>query len=163
MKRLPCSSFHNIDAVSGNCFILLVIASTNILLKFKIKNIMKTSWRINLTSEINSDLLLKKALIISSQISRACLMNGRNIIKIPTKLMNVIDEIKFNEHFDVLYENELDKIIIYRSDIFDVKHFIQKINDEIVGVGIKFSGELFDNEELINIERMCGEINLPII
>ena len=27
MKRLPCSSFHNIDAVSGNCFILLVTAS----------------------------------------------------------------------------------------------------------------------------------------
>lgn len=27
MKRLPCSSFHDIDAVSGNCFILHVIAS----------------------------------------------------------------------------------------------------------------------------------------
>jgi len=27
MKRLPCKTFHNIDAVSGNYFILLVIAS----------------------------------------------------------------------------------------------------------------------------------------
>lgn len=27
MKRLPNKTFHNIDAVSGNCFILLVIAS----------------------------------------------------------------------------------------------------------------------------------------
>ena len=121
---------------------------------------MEASWKIKLTNEITSNLLLAKAKIISAQISRACLINGRDTIKIPTKLIDMIDTIAFEEHFDVLFENEIDNIVIYRSDIFDLKHFIQENGEEIIGAGIKFNNVLFNGEELIENRRMCGEIEI---
>jgi imidazolonepropionase len=56
--------------------------------------------------------------------------------------------------------NEIDRIFIYRNDIFELKHFIQRKEGQIIGAGVKLSDELFDGEELINNERMCGEIIL---
>jgi hypothetical protein len=121
---------------------------------------METSWKIKLTGEITSDLLLTKVNQISAQITKACLMTGRNIIKIPTKLLDIIDVSVFDDNYDVIFENEIDRIFIYRNDIFEIKHFIQRKEGQIIGAGVKFSNELFDGEELINNERMCGEIIL---
>lgn len=121
---------------------------------------MNTSWKIKITKPITSNLLLTKAKLISAQISRACLINGIDTIKIPSNLMNLIDIAIFEENFNVIFEDEIDKIIIYRSDIFDLKHFIQKDGEEIIGAGVKFNNILFDGEELIEIKRMCGEIEI---
>ena len=121
---------------------------------------METSWKIKLTGEITSDLLLTKVNQISAQITKACLMTGRNIIKIPTKLLDIIDVSVFDDNYEVIFENEIDRIFIYRNDIFELKHFIQRKEGQIIGAGVKFSNELFDGEELINNERMCGEIIL---
>ena len=121
---------------------------------------METSWKIKLTGEISSDLLLTKVNQISAQITKACLMTGRNIIKIPTKLLDIIDVSVFDDNYEVIFENEIDRIFIYRNDIFELKHFIQRKEGQIIGAGVKFSNELFDGEELINNERMCGEIIL---
>lgn len=119
---------------------------------------METSWKIKLTGEITSDLLLTKVNQISAQITKACLMTGRNVIKLPTDLLDIIDVSIFDDKYDVIFENEIDRIFIYRNDIFDLKHFIQRKGGQIIGAGVKFSDELFDGEELINNERMCGEI-----
>jgi hypothetical protein len=119
---------------------------------------METSWKIKLTGEITSDLLLTKVNQISAQITKACLMTGRNVIKLPTKLLDIIDVSVFDDNYDVIFENEIDRIFIYRNDIFELKHFIQRKEGQIIGAGVKFSDELFDGEELINNERMCGEI-----
>jgi hypothetical protein len=121
---------------------------------------METSWKIKLTGEITSQLLLTKSNQISAQISKACLMYGRNIIKIPTSLLYIVDVSIFDDKYDVIFENEIDRIFIYRNDIFELKHFIQRKEGEIIGAGVKFSDELFDGEEFINNERMCGEIIL---
>lgn len=121
---------------------------------------METSWKIKLTGEITSQLLLTKSNQISAQISKSCLMNGKNIIKIPTSLLDIVDVSIFDDKYDVIFENEIDRIFIYRNDIFEVKHFIQRKEGQIIGAGVKFSDELFDGEELINNERMCGEIIL---
>ena len=121
---------------------------------------METSWKITLTGEITSDLLLTKVNQISAQITKACLMTGRNIIKIPITLLDIIDVSVFDNNYDVIFENEIDRIFIYRNDIFELKHFIQRKEGQIIGAGVKFSNELFDGEELINNERMCGEIIL---
>jgi len=121
---------------------------------------METSWKIKLTGEITSQLLLTKSNQISAQISKECLMNGQNIIKIPTSLLDIVDVSIFDDKYDVIFENEIDRIFIYRNDIFEVKHFIQRKEGQIIGAGVKFSDELFDGEELINNERMCGEIIL---
>lgn len=119
---------------------------------------METSWKIKLNSDITSELLLSKANQISSQITRACMMTGRNIIKLPINLLDIVDVSIFDENYDVIFENEIDRIFIYRNDIFDVKHFIQKKDGSIIGSGIKFNNELFENEEFIDNKRMCGEI-----
>jgi hypothetical protein len=121
---------------------------------------METSWKIKLNGEITSELLLTKSNQISAQITKACLMTGRNIIKIPIKLLEVVDVSVFDDKYDVIFENEIDRIFIYRNDIFELKHFIQRKEGQIIGAGVKFSDELFDGEELINNERMCGEIIL---
>jgi hypothetical protein len=121
---------------------------------------METSWKIKLTGEITSQLLLTKSNQISAQISKACLMNGQNIIKIPTSLLDIVDTSIFDDKYDVIFENEIDRIFIYRNDIFELKHFIQRKEGEIIGAGVKFSDKLFDGEEFINNERMCGEIIL---
>ena len=121
---------------------------------------METSWKITLTGEITSDLLLTKVNQISAQITKACLMTGRNVIKLPTKLLDIIDVSVFDDNYDVIFENEIDRIFIYRNDIFELKHFLQRKEGQIIGTGVKFSDELFDGEELINNERMCGEIIL---
>ena len=121
---------------------------------------METSWKIKLTGEITSDLLLTKVNQISAQITKACLMTGRNIIKIPITLLDIIDVSVFDNNYDVIFENEIDRIFIYRNDIFELKHFLQRKEGQIIGTGVKFSNELFDGEELINNERMCGEIIL---
>ena len=121
---------------------------------------METSWKITLTGEITSDLLLTKVNQISAQITKACLMTGRNIIKIPITLLDIIDVSVFDNNYDVIFENEIDRIFIYRNDIFELKHFLQRKEGQIIGTGVKFSDELFDGEELINNERMCGEIIL---
>jgi len=119
---------------------------------------METSWKIKLTGEITSDLLLTKVNQISAQITKACLTTGRNVIKLPTNLLDIIDVSIFDDKYDVIFENEIDRIFIYRNDIFELKHFIQRKDDQIIGAGVKFSDELFDGEEIINNERMCGEI-----
>ena len=121
---------------------------------------METSWKITLTGEITSDLLLTKVNQITAQITKACLMTGRNIIKITITLLDIIDVSVFDNNYDVIFENEIDRIFIYRNDIFELKHFIQRKEGQIIGAGVKFSDELFDGEELINNERMCGEIIL---
>jgi hypothetical protein len=121
---------------------------------------METSWKIKLNGKITSELLLTKADQISAQITRACLISGRNVIKLPTKLLDIIDTTYFDEKYDVIFENEIDRIFIYRNDIFELKHFIQRKEGEIIGAGVKFSDKLFDGEEFINNERMCGEIIL---
>ena len=121
---------------------------------------METSWKIKLNGEITSESLLIKSNQISAQITKACLMTGRNVIKIPTKLLDIIDVSIFDNNYDVIFKNEIDKIFIYRNDIFELKHFIQRKEGQIIGAGVKFSDELFDGEELINNERMCGEIIL---
>ena len=119
---------------------------------------METSWKIKLTGEITSDLLLTKVNQISAQITRACMMTGRNTIKLPINLLDIIDVSIFDENYDIIFENEIDRIFIYRNDIFELKHFLQRKEGQIIGAGVKFSDELFDGEELINNERMCGEI-----
>ena len=121
---------------------------------------METSWKIKLTGEITSDLLLNKVNQISAQITKACLMTGRNVIKLPTKLLEVVDVSVFDDKYDVIFENDIDKIFIYRNDIFDLKHFIQIKEGQIIGSGVKFNDELFNGEEFIKNERMCGEIIL---
>lgn len=121
---------------------------------------METSWKLQLTGEITSELILNKSNQISAQIARGCYMNGRNVIKIPTNLLNVIDVSVFDNDYDLIFEDEIDRIFIYRNDIFELKHFIQKKDNQIIGAGIKFSDELFDGEEFVNIKRMCGEIKL---
>jgi hypothetical protein len=121
---------------------------------------METSWKIKLKDEITSKLLLTKSNQISAQITKACLMTGRNIIKLPSSLLDVVDVSIFDDKYDVIFENEIDRIFIYRNDIFELKHFIQKSEGQIIGSGVKFSDELFDGEEFINNKRMCGEIIL---
>jgi hypothetical protein len=121
---------------------------------------METSWKIKLTGEITSQLLLTKSNQISAQITKSCLMNGRNIIKIPTSLLDIVDVSVFDDKYDVIFENEIDRIFVYRNDIFELKHFFQRKEGKIIGAGVKFSDELFDGEEFINDERMCGEIIL---
>lgn len=121
---------------------------------------METSWKIKLNGEITSELLLTKSNQISAQITRACLMNGRNVIKVPAKLLENIDTTIFDDKYDVIFENEIDRVFIYRNDIFELRHFIQKKDGEIIGAGVKFGDELFTGEEFINNERMCGEIIL---
>jgi len=118
----------------------------------------KTSWKIKLNSEISSELLLNKALMINNQIAKACLLQGRCAIKINKKYINNIDVTIFEIHFDVIFEKEIENIFIYRHNVFDVKYFHQKKDNEIIGAGIKFTGDLFDGEELIKPERLCGEI-----
>lgn len=121
---------------------------------------METSWKIKLTGEITSDLLLTKVNQISAQITKTSLMSGRNVIKLPTKLLDIIDVSIFDNKYDVIFENEIDRIFIYRNDIFELKHFIQRKDNQIIGAGVKFNDELFDGEEFIKNERMCGEIIL---
>ena len=121
---------------------------------------METSWKIKLNDEITSELLLTKINQISAQITKACLMTGRNIIKFPSSLLDIVDVSIFDDKYDVIFENEIDRIFVYRNDIFELKHFIQKSEGQIIAAGVKFSDELFDGEEFINNERMCGEIIL---
>ena len=75
-------------------------------------------------------------------------------------MLDIIDVSVFDDNYDVIFENEIDRIFIYRNDIFELKHFIQRKEGQIIGAGVKFNDELFDGEELINNERMCGEIIL---
>jgi hypothetical protein len=119
---------------------------------------METAWKVNLNEKITSELLLKKINIISNQITRACMMHGRNIVKIPMELDDIIVDELFDKDYDIIFEEGLDRIYIYRNDIFDLKHFIQKKNNTIIGSGVKFTDELFEGEEFVNIERLCGEI-----
>ena len=119
---------------------------------------METAWKVNLNEKITSELLLKKINIISNQITRACIMHGRNIVKIPMGLDDIIVDELFDKDYDIIFEEGLDRIYIYRNDIFDLKHFIQKKNNTIIGSGVKFTDELFEGEEFVNIERLCGEI-----
>lgn len=121
---------------------------------------METSWKIKLTGEITSDLLLTKVNQISAQITKTCLMSGRNVIKLPTKLLDIIDVSIFDDKYDVIFDNEIDRIFIYRNDVFELKRFIQRKDNQIIGAGVKFNDELFDGEEFIKNERMCGEIIL---
>jgi len=121
---------------------------------------METSWKIKLVGEVNSRLLLEKADIISTQITNSCLLYGKNIIKFPNKLIGILNVSEFERDYDVIFENEIDNILIYRSDIFKLKHFIQKKDGEIIGAGVKFNDELFTGEEFIETRRMCGEIIL---
>lgn len=121
---------------------------------------METSWKIKLNDEITSELLLIKINQISAQITKACLMSGRNIIKFPSSLLDIVDVSIFDDKYDVIFENEIDRIFVYRNDIFEIKHFIQRKEGQIIGSGVKFSDELFNGEEFINNERMCGEIIL---
>ena len=90
------------------------------------KKTMETSWKIKLNGKITSDILLTKSNQISAQITKASLMNGRNVIKLPTKLLDIIDVSIFDDKYDVTFENEIDRIFIYRNDIFELKHFIQR-------------------------------------
>jgi hypothetical protein len=62
-------------------------------------------------------------------------MNGQNIIKIPTSLLDIVDVSIFDDKYDVIFENEIDRIFIYRNDIFELKHFIQRKEGEIIGAG----------------------------
>ena len=121
---------------------------------------MKTSWKIKLNGEITSELLLTKVNQISAQITKACLMSGRSIIKFPSSLLDIVDVSIFDDKYDVIFENEIDRIFVYRNDIFELKHFIQRSEGQIIAAGVKFNDELFDGEEFINNERMCGEIIL---
>ena len=121
---------------------------------------MQTSWKIKINDKITSELLLTKSNQISAQITKACLMTGRNIIKFPSSLLDIVDVSIFDDKYDVIFENEIDRIFVYRNDIFELKHFIQKSEGQIIAAGVKFSDELFDGEEFINNERMCGEIIL---
>jgi hypothetical protein len=121
---------------------------------------METSWIIKLKNNSQVD-ILRNARHISTQITKACLLQGRDIIKIPTKLLNEIDVLEFSEYYDIIFENEITDIFLYRSNVFDETHFIQKDkNNNIVGSGIKFTKDLFENEELIKTERMCGKLIL---
>ena len=58
---------------------------------------METSWKIKLNGEITSELLLTKSNQISAQITKACLMTGRNIIKLPSSLLDVVDVSIFDD------------------------------------------------------------------
>lgn len=110
--------------------------------------------------KLTSESILEKANIISYRIYASCLIKGKNTIKFPSKLINEINLDLFKKDYDVVIDNNIEKIFIYRSDINTVKYFLQEEDNEIIGAGIKFNNKLSLNESFVEIKRLCGEITI---